>query len=406
MTDRPEELSSGVHDYFDNRLAPAERSDLEDDLEGDPQLRQQLDELQQIGAALRELPDHQLDEGFADQVLSQDSTQLADAVWTSTDELVTSRRRRVPAWAQAISWVAVAAALMLAISGFWPAGDVGPASNPADIAAGGNSDSPDVDPDNDLPGTGPAIVTDQPGGSIGPDAVGPGTVQVEISTGNKFLFVMEIGITPEGAQKKVIDTVLMKHGIIYDNAIQVDVALEKSLLETRFLDGIVPKPSDPKSEDQEVELVYLVCSGRQVDEMTADLHGRHGEVAAYRFNLAILPGDIEVFGDLEKAIASQWDSPDRVEDNKPALAGFQNRAGRLLMDLVLISGMGRQLSTSVLSVDNEVPEPPPSGSKRGELKLPAPKAGGLGDDLVCEMLLVVRRMSQEEADKLNQKQDK
>lgn len=395
MSDHNHSPNSELYDYLDNRLAPEDQRDLESRLETDPQLLQQLDQQRAIRDALRAIPAaEQLELGFSAEVLSRAREASTDSPATAG-----STRSRIPAWASWAGWAAIAAALVFALSSFWRA-DETPSALPRDTIVDGMNQPPHVIPETPEPESPSQLVEDE---TQPREATGPGTVAVEALTGNKFLFVMEIGVTPQGVEQKVIDAVLMKQGIVYDKAIQIDMNLEKSLLETRFLDGIVRKPSDPGSEDQPVELVYLVCSGRQVDAMTADFHGRHGEVAAYRFNLAIMPGDMKVFGDLEKTIASQWKPAENTAGDKPSLAGFKNRAGRLLMDLVLLSGMGRELTTTVLSSEPEIPAPPHGAEKRGTLKVPNPGTGVLGEDLVCEMLLVVRRMSQKEADKLNQK---
>ena len=106
--------------------------------------------------------------------------------------------------------------------------------------------------------------------------------------------------------------------------------------------------------------------------------------------------DMEAFGNLEKAIASQWKPDDSPAAEKSPLAGFRNRAGRLMMDLVLISGMGRSLTGSILSSGNDVPDPPAAPPKRETVKPRQPGVAQMGDDLVCEILLVVRTMSKEE----------
>jgi hypothetical protein len=383
MTDREQHSETIIQDYLDDRLSAVDRQQVEEQLATDPQAQQELEELQIIGSALRELPAHQLGDDFVDEVMVglAENRNLADP---PAARVVTSRyspgrlQRLVVTWGSAIAAMLVLAVGIGMLIGVFsdPGGD--PGQPPGGTIADGN-----------LPDEG------QP-----PDESNvPGTTNVDVLVADKLLFVMEIGLTGKGVQSKVIDRVLMKHGIVFDESIQVDMDMETELLENRFLDGIVSKPSDPKSGNQQVELIYVVCSGLQVDRMSMDLHNYQGEVAAYRFNLAIMPGDAGAFGRLEKAIAAQWKPDKPVEPEKPVLADFRNRAGRLMMDLVLISGMGRSLSNSILSSGNDIPDLPDDASRRKPVKPPQPGVARIGDDLVCEILFIVRRMSKEEIEK-------
>lgn len=387
MSDQKKNPETTIHDYLDDRLSTVDRQQVEEQLAGDPQARQELEELQRIGSALRQLPADQLEAEFADQVLQQLPAEGQSA--TGAAEYVSpgaaAGNTRLTAWV-----AAVAAALVLAAGiGIYVNRDNGPPGQPpgGTVADDNHPDDsrPDVDPDGVL---GERLLPEE--------HVVPGTVNVDALVVDQLLFVMEIGLSEKGVQSKVIDRVLMKHGIVFDNSIQVDMDLEKELLENRFLEGIVRKPSDPKSGDEQVDLIYVVCSGRQVDEMSMDLHNYHGEVAAYRFNLAIMPADMEAFGNLEKAIASQWKPDDSLETEKSTLAGFRNRAGRLMMDLVLISGMGRSLTGSILSSGSDLPDPQDAVPKRKNVKPRQPGVVQMGDDLVCEILLVVRKLSKDE----------
>ncbi len=388
MTDREKNSETAIHDYLDDRLSPVDRQQVEGQLAGDPGAQKELEELQLIGSALRQLPSCQLGDSFADQVmdgLTEDRSLAGREDWVEPPVQVlpaASGRPRIAAWS-----AVVAAVLVLGLG----------------IGIAMNLDNGDPPPH--LPGG--TVADENLRNDTTPDAVPemtplpeeemvPGTVNVDALVADQLLFVMEIGLSEKGEQSKVIDRVLMKHGIVFDNSIQVDMDLEKELLENRFLEGIARKPSDPKSGDEQVDLIYVVCSGRQVDEMSRDLHNYHGEVAAYRFNLAIMPADMEAFGNLEKAIASQWKPDDSPAAEKSPLAGFRNRAGRLMMDLVVISGMGRSLTGSILSSGNDVPDPPAAPPKRETVKPRQPGVAQMGDDLVCEILLVVRTMSKEE----------
>lgn len=393
MTDREKNSETAIQDYLDDRLSPVDRQQVEDQLAGDPLARKELEELQLIALALRQLPSSQLGDNFADQVmggLAENHALAGREDWVEPHAHVpdvhvsspASGRPRIAAWSAVIAAVLV---LGLGIGIYMNLDNGDP---PPHLPGGSVAD--DNLPDDSTPDVVPEKTP------LPEEEMVPGTVNVDAQVADQLLFVMEIGLSKKGEQSKVIDRVLMKHGIVFDNSIQVDMDLEKELLENRFLEGIARKPSDPKSSDEQVDLIYVVCSGRQVDEMSRDLHNYHGEVAAYRFNLAIMPADMEAFGNLEKAIASQWKPDDSPAAEKSPLVGFRNRAGRLMMDLVLISGMGRSLTGSILSSGNDIPDPPSDPPKRETVKPRQPGVAQMGDDLVCEILLIVRTMSKEE----------
>ncbi len=398
MTDREKNSETAIQDYLDDQLSPVDRQQVEDQLAGDPGAQKELEELQLIGSALRQLPSCQLGDNFADQVmggLTEDHAGAGREDWVEPHAHVPETHvpeTHVPSPASGrpriAAWSAVVAAVLVLGLGIGIAMNLDNGDPPPHLPGGTVAD--ENLRDDTTPDAAPEMTP------LPEEEMIPGTVNVDALVADQFLFVMEIGLSEKGEQSKVIDRVLMKHGIVFDNSIQVDMDLEKELLENRFLEGIARKPSDPKSRDEQVDLIYVVCSGRQVDEMSRDLHNYHGEVAAYRFNLAIMPADMEAFGNLEKAIASQWKPDDSPAAEKSPLAGFRNRAGRLMMDLVVISGMGRSLTGSILSSGNDVPDPPAAPPKRETVKPRQPGVAQMGDDLVCEILLVVRTMSKEE----------
>jgi hypothetical protein len=219
----------------------------------------------------------------------------------------------------------------------------------------------------------------------------------------KFLFVIEIGVTPEGVRNNVIKDILMKNGIIYDEGLEVAAELEHELLDTRYLDGVIKKPDPDKQQEigGSVDLIYLVCTGMQVDQARLDIHSRHKDIAKYRFNLAMLPKDIKTFDLLHDAVNSQWatappstsEQTDR-EKYQARLKQWQGKAGRLMTSFVFL--MNPRAATSAIEFDFEKPTPRPEGAARGNLRPPAPTDKPiLGADLICEVLLVVRNMSEE-----------
>jgi hypothetical protein len=197
----------------------------------------------------------------------------------------------------------------------------------------------------------------------------------------------------------------MKNGIVYDDGLEVPPALEAQLLETRYLDGVIRKPMAGQEQpeiDGQVDLIYMVCNGMQVDQTRLDIHSRHKDIAKYRFNLAMLPKDMRTFDLLHDAVNSQWASTPTGKPNQSAKTAYQERlkqwqgkAGQLMTTLVFLANP--RAATSAIEFEFKEPTPRLSSVKRGEL--PQPKASDkpiLGADLVCEVLLVVRNMTKSE----------
>ena len=71
----------------------------------------------------------------------------------------------------------------------------------------------------------------------------------------------------------------------------------------------------------QVDLIYMVCTGMQVDQTRLDIHSRHKDIAKYRFNLAMLPKDMRTFDLLHDAVNAQWASTPVEKPNQTAKAG-------------------------------------------------------------------------------------
>ncbi len=234
-------------------------------------------------------------------------------------------------------------------------------------------------------------------------------VQPDLSllTGGKFLFVIEIGVTPEGVDADVVREVLMKNGIVYDGGLDVMPELESQLLKSRYLNGVVQKDEQPVGGT--VDLIYMVASGLQIDQTRLDIHSRHEHIARYRFNMALLPKDVGVFDNLHRTVKSQWATDEPAPEPSPKLeekAAYQQRlkqwqgkASRLMTTLYFLAGKGAAVS----KVGIEIPptQKAPKGANRGDLTKPGPTEKPiLGADLICEVLLVVRNMTQAEVERL------
>ena len=232
---------------------------------------------------------------------------------------------------------------------------------------------------------------------------------LSLLTNGKFLFVIEVGVTPEGVKADAIREVLMKNGIVYDGGLEVMPDLEQQLLKSRYLDGVVQKDEQPVGGT--VDLIYMVASGLQIDQTRLDIHARHEHIARYRFNMALLPKDVNVFENLHRTVKSQWVSEEQQPniDDKAAyqqqLKDWQGKASRLMTTLYFLAGKGAAVS----KVGIEIPPTPkvPKGANRGDLKKPSPTEKPiLGADLICEVLLVVRNMTQAEVEQLPDPQRK
>ena len=228
---------------------------------------------------------------------------------------------------------------------------------------------------------------------------------LSLLTGGKFLFVIEIGVTPEGVEADVVREVLMKNGIVYDGGLDVMPELESQLLKSRYLNGVVQKDEQPVGGT--VDLIYMVASGLQIDQTRLDIHARHEHIARYRFNMALLPKDVGVFDNLHRTVKSQWatDEPEpspKLEEKaayQQHLKQWQGKASRLMTTLYFLAGKGAAVS----KVGIEIPptQKTPKGANRGDLTKPGPTEKPiLGADLICEVLLVVRNMNQAEVERL------
>jgi hypothetical protein len=446
-----------MSDYIDGQLAPAQCAEVEAFLADDAEAAQIMDELIAIQSGLKSFKNEEKELGpeFTQQVLStiaNDSSSAANDVVELASMSALRKRKMNPIWAG----LSVLAASLFLVFALWPidpainntAGqpwvnqidpnaspDVGPL-NGSDLVDGSDTNKEQVDPvvvprieapdmvvsDNQNP-----VVAVEPDKSGTPDkpnipnqpdknaVVGPtnkpsikgieNMVGMESLLMGKLLFVIEIGVTPEGVENEVVKDILMKNGIVYDDGLEVLPALEAQLLGTRYLDGVIKKPMEGQELLEvagQVDLIYMVCTGMQVDQTRLDIHSRHKDIAKYRFNLAMLPKDMKTFDLLHDAVNAQWAAIPAGKSNQTAKAAYQERlkqwqgkAGQLMTTLVFLANP--RAATSAIEFEFKEPTPRPVGVKRGELPQPKPSNKPiLGADLVCEVLLVVRNMRQAE----------
>lgn len=450
------DTESLMSDYIDGQLAPSQCAEVEAFLADDIEAAKIMDELIAIQSGLKSFKNEEEELGpeFTQQVLStiaNDSRRAANDV-VELASMPVSRKIK-PIWAG----LSVFAASLFLVFTLWPTdpainntvgqplvNQIDPHASPGEGPLNGSDlvgssetnkkqvDDPVVDPrivdpsmvvpDNQNP-----VVVVEPDKSGTPDkpnipnqpdknaVVGPtnkpslkgieNMVGMESLLMGKLLFVIEIGVTPEGVENEVVKDILMKNGIVYDDGLEVLPALEAQLLGTRYLDGVIKKPMEGQKLPEvagQVDLIYMVCTGMQVDQTRLDIHSRHKDIAKYRFNLAMLPKDMKTFDLLHDAVNAQWATTPAGKSNQTAKAVYQERlkqwqgkAGQLMMTLVFLANP--RAATSAIEFEFKEPNPRPIAVKRGELPQPKPSNKPiLGADLVCEVLLVVRNMIQAE----------
>jgi len=434
-----------MSDYIDGRLDPSECAEVEAFLDEDAEAAKIMDELIAIQSGLKSFKNEEKELGpeFTAQVLSAIANDSSSATHDAVElASMPPSRKMKPIW---VGLSVLAASLFLAFT-LWPTDPAinneplvnkidantpdgeGPL-NGSDLVGGSDNNNGEVDvvdpgmvvPDNqnpvvvvdpDKPGT-----PDKPNIPDQPDkntVVGPtnnpslkdikNMVGMESLLMGKLLFVIEIGVTPKGIENEVVKDILMKNGIVYDDGLEVPPALEAQLLGTRYLDGVIKKPMAGQEQPEiagQVDLIYMVCTGMQVDQTRLDIHSRHKDIAKYRFNLAMLPKDMRTFDLLHDAVDAQWASTPVEKPNQTAKGAYQERlkqwqgkAGQLMTTLVFLANP--RAATSAIEFEFKEPSLP-SGVKRGELPQPKPSNKPiLGADLVCEVLLVVRNMTKSE----------
>jgi len=423
--------------YLDGEVTAAESAQVEQLLRDSDLYQQALEEMKQLRMGMQLLPKHQLEEGFVRSVLEEAERQQPVPEPERVDR---QRDQQTVASGSSRSWVAehwqglvltltTAAALLLAVRLMLPeqANDLVKGNNSADdnsIATTTPDQPKDTeavaeknsgqDPDSDSETNNPLSPEDQEKlvGTPGPDSkpttdpdpqktvpavnnpvvskpqpVIPGIEQL---AGNRLLFVVEVAMTPEGVKNRRLDQILLKHGIIFDRAIEVDRPLEQSILKSRYLKGVVAKRDNKADDYMNVDLIYVVCNGQQVDDTTELLSDYPKEITGHRFNLALLPNELQAFKSLHDAVAAHWKQAD---PSSQKASEMKARAGRLLADLVLLSGVARPLeTTSLLKVEPvPLPEKPISPS-------PAIKPFPL-QTMQCEVLFVVRHLPAAEEQK-------
>ena len=454
MTDSPRDINELISGYMDGQLSAEDHALAETALHTDATAAKVLADLQALRSGIRALgeqtPDSTTLASLAGQVLERLDREPA-AIDTKvvpasvqgqrSGELVTARSKQTAnRWSIYLSVVAV----LFAAVAIWQVMDlkqdhsgkpIGNVAGGTDLPGDENSTgSPADDPEEQIRGDDsnqlvesnsdsdplvPVVPDEQTMNPNVPEVPQPnelvnvpqspednslvGQPDLSLLTNGKFLFVIEIGVTPEGSEVDVVREVLMKNGIVYDGGLDVMPELEQKLLKSRFLNGVVENEDQPVGGT--VDLIYMVASGLQIDQTRLDIHARHNHIARYRFNMALLPKDIGVFDNLHRTVKSQWTSAEaspEVSDKaayQEQLKKWKGKAGQLMTTLYFLAGKGAAVS----KVGIEIPpvQAVPKGANRGDLKQPGPTDKPiLGADLICEVLLVVRNMTAAEIERL------
>ena len=448
MTDSTRDITELMSGYMDGQLSAKEQVLAEVALQTDATAAKVLAELQLLRSGIRALGEQPSDlsasPSLADRVLAQLETsdsQHVNVLSASQPAKLTANKSSAIRWS---TYISIAIALMTVVA-LWQVMQVqqdnegnsivnvdqepevpgheslpdGKMENPEEIEGQnepndssyivGNDDSGKSPMTSEVEGVEPNLpeqpnpsdLASVPNTPEGKDLAGQ--PDLSVLTNGKFLFVIEVGVTPEGREADVVRDVLMKNGIVYDGGLDVMPELEEQLLNSRFLNGVVPNEKQPVGGT--VDLIYMVASGLQIDQTRLDIHSRHGHIARYRFNMALLPKDVGVFDNLHRAVKSQWASDEATPDTndkaayQKQLQKWKGKASQLMTTFYFLAGKGSAVSK--VGIDIPTLPTPPKGASRGNLKEPAPTDKPiLGADLICEVLLVVRNMTLAEVEPL------
>jgi len=354
--DKNLELVSG---YLDGTLSDAEQAAAEQLLRESEEAQALRVELEGLSSTLQSVSAVKLDGNFHERVLAAATQELIAERGTPyghvqpvTENQPQSPSRNLPTWVGPL--VAIAAALLLAIGLSYVAG---------------LSDQNVAQP--------------EPGEITIPD-VGPGTIlvnengqkqPVEIPNFPKeHLLVIDLKVTKDGIQNKAFDHALARHGVRYDTRIDVNKELEKTLLDSRFLNKFVGANQDKKKS--EVDLVLVVAKGQQFEDLWMDLSSTPDEISGYHFDLTIKPADYVLLKQLDEAAEGRL-----ALSNLPSnlLAKYLGRAQRLITNVALETRQAKDFIKVEKPADIAVPKQPANGGP----------AGFVGADETCRVLFVL-----------------
>ncbi|MFT5526409.1 MAG: negative regulator of sigma E activity [Pirellulaceae bacterium] len=307
------ELVSG---YLDGTLSDAEQAAAEQLLRDSEEAQQLRVELEGLSHTLQSVTAVKLDASFHERVLAAATQELmsdrgapyGQPVKPSVELHQPTETRHIPSWIAPL--VAIAAAFLLAIGLSWLAG-----LNDQNIA------QPNPDEIN-VPEIGPGTIL------VGDNGKEHQEEMPNFPT--EHLLVIDLQVTKAGVQNKAFDHALARHGVSYDTRIDVTKKLEKTLLESRFLNKFVGANQDKTKSD--VDLVLVVAKGQQFEDLWMDLSSTPDEISGYHFDLTIKPADFILLKQLDEAAEGRL-ALAKLPTN--LLAKYLGRAQRLITNVAL-----------------------------------------------------------------------
>lgn len=431
----PEELDEErLGAYLDGELSSDEVAQVERELAEHAEFRQTLAELQSLRSGLQALRPVRPSEGFDSRVLAAIDEQRASHERAREQRVLPTTRAgreasqvtRRSVWERVAFGLLAVVAVGLIVFVFRPIDD-GPrqlASQPrvspepstsgsSPVAGhgrtptGGRTDSQLVEdttnnlrvptgPESQRPDPVPSPVTKPPAGLLVQDERPPEPTPAAISRqlqpddpakldGWLFL-VYEVAITPDGAQNDAFGRAMNTSGIrLLQEEFRLGQEQTERLLASGYISGIEPvKPEDRYKHlaKDEVVIVYVMATAKQIDRSYEVLRSMRSEVAAIKTHL--VGTDPEMLKEHKQFLKSLHE-----RQNPVAAAG---EARRLLSDMLWLTQSSRVFQPiSYLPFDGRPLEPqvPPLPV------LGVPTGSKLGESMPSEVLFVLHYLNQD-----------
>jgi hypothetical protein len=213
----------------------------------------------------------------------------------------------------------------------------------------------------------------------------------------QLLLVIDVTLTPQGAQHSAFENALVAHHVAVEDAVPVAPALEEALLRSRFFDPIKIPPGAEAAAPSDFGLVYVRAQAGHVDQIWRTIQSNGGEFAAVSFDMALMPADMLLFQQLRQAVPHPLASAAAVGEAKarerraaahrlalspswrgtPAqkLKGLESLAG--MVPAWMLEGKGAKTPSRNDASGSPRPQAPPSPANR------------LGENVEAEVLFVV-----------------
>ena len=221
----------------------------------------------------------------------------------------------------------------------------------------------------------------------------------------QLLLVIDVTLTPQGAQHSAFENVLVAHHVAVEDTVPVDPALEEALLRSRFFDPIKAPPNADAAARSDLGLVYVRALAGHVDQIWRTIQSNGDEFAAVSFDMALMPADMLLFQQLRQAVphplaGAAAAGEDKLRERRAAahrlalspswrgtpaqkLKGLESLAG--MVPAWMLEGKGAKTPSRDDASGSPRPQAPPSPASR------------LGENVEAEVLFVVHvgRGSQE-----------